>query len=442
MPSSPAPGRAAAYAVVRRTFEQGAYTDRALHAATRTLDARDRAFAMRLAYGTVQRRATLDALIAQLAARPVSALDAPLLAALRLGVYELCFMDSAAHGAVNDAVELASASRGQGLANAVLRRVAREHTQLLAALDDSTPAGAATAYSLPLWIAELWWEQFGAATAKALMARANEPAESSLRANTLVTDAAALAAALPVRATVPGEPPEAVLLGEPFDTHGSQLWRDGALMAQSRAAMLVSHCVDPRPGERVLDLCAAPGGKSTHLAALMGGEGAVVAVERHTGRARALTQTIARMQAKNVTVEVADAAAPRADAGSFHRVLLDAPCSGLGTLASRPDLRWRVTPEAVHALAEQQARLLSAAAAALAPGGTLVYSTCTISPAENEQQIGDFLDQHPHLAAIDLSARFPAWAHPHGGPFLLALPHVQGSDGFFIAALRSGGEAR
>jgi 16S rRNA (cytosine967-C5)-methyltransferase len=297
---------------------------------------------------------------------------------------------------------------------------------------------------MPLWIVERWFDQLGAQDARKLLARANEPAESALRANTLRTDRAALAAALAaegVPVAPAGDPPEAVVALGAFDAHGSALWRDGALMPQSRASMMVAHCLGAAAGERVLDLCAAPGAKTTHVAALMEARGEVLAVERHPGRARALRQTAQRMGAANVTVEVGDATRRRRDDERFARVLLDAPCSGLGTLQSRPDLRWRSSPEAVRSLAAQQARLLSAAAAACAPGATLVYSTCTISAAENEHQIGAFLDAHPEFAAIDLQSSFPAWAHPHAGDQLLALGHVQGSDGFFIAALRRSGGA-
>jgi 16S rRNA (cytosine967-C5)-methyltransferase len=429
----PSEARACALAVVRRTFEDGAYTDRAMHAASRELDPRDRALAMRLAYGAVQRRATLDHLIEGLTDRPIDALDPPLRASLRLGLYELLWCDSAPHAVVHDTVELAKGSRGHGLANAVLRRANREGAELLAGLDDATPAAAAIAHSMPVWIVELWWEALGREAARALLARCNEPAEHALRANTIVTDAAGLAAALPVASSVPGDPPEAVVVLERFDAHASELWGDGAFMPQSRAAMLVGHAVDPQPGDRILDLCAAPGAKTTHLAALTGPTGDVCAVERHAGRARALGRTAERMRAANVTVVVGDAGRPRNGRGVFDRVLLDPPCSGLGTLQARPDLRWRATPESVAGLAVEQARLLSVAAGALAPGGTLVYSTCTISPAENERQIDAFLDDHADFAQVDLRPRFPAWAT---GPAVLALPHVQASDGFFIAALR------
>ncbi len=435
----PSEARRVALDVLRRTFEQGSYTDRAFQTAARDLQPRDRALAMRLAYGAVQRRATLDHLIEQCAERPVSKLEPLVRAALRLGSYELCFTQDAQHAAVNDTVELARASRGKGVVNAVLRRLAREHTELLAALDDRTPAAAATMHSVPTWIANEWFETLGADSARALLARVNEPAEHALRANTLLTDAATLAAALDVRSTVPGDPPEAVVVHEQFDAHGSRLWAAGHFMPQSRASMLVAHALDPQPGDRVLDMCAAPGAKTTHIAALMRDQGQITAIERNKGRADELQRTVTRMGAHHVTVRLHDAGEFRADGPKFSRTLVDAPCSGLGTIQSRPDLRWRVTPEAVQALAAQQARLLSAAARATAPGGVLVYSTCTISVAENERQIGAFLDEHREFQVIDLEPRFPAWSHPRGGGWLLALPHLQGSDGFFIAALRREG---
>jgi 16S rRNA (cytosine967-C5)-methyltransferase len=434
----PSEARAVAYQVLRRTFEHGAFTDRAFQQAAGALDARDRAFAQHLAYGSVQRALTLDHLIELLSGRAAARIDAPLLAALRLGCFELCFAGSAAHAVVNDAVELAKPAHGHALVNAVLRRAAREGPALLEALSDADPPGASLRHSMPLWIVEGWWEALGAERARALLARANDPAESSLRANTLRGDAPALVAALAglgVASRLGEDPPEAVITLDAFDAHDSALWRAGALMPQSRASMLVAHCVAPQAGQRVLDLCAAPGGKSTHLAALMGARGEVVAVERHPGRARALQRTVERMGAGNVSVEVGDATRPRPPGERFDRVLVDAPCSGLGTLASRPDLRWRASADSVRSLAEQQARLLSAGAAACAAGGTLVYSTCTISVTENERQIGAFLDANPQFEALDLQSRHPAWAHPLASEWLLALGSVQGSDGFFIAAL-------
>jgi 16S rRNA (cytosine967-C5)-methyltransferase len=408
------PARRVAFAVVRRVFEQGAYADRAFHTEAKDLDRRERAFAMQLAFGTVQRKLSLDHMIEQLA-RPVEDLDAPTLAALRLGLYQLAFLDGGgAHAVVGESVELAKQGHGGGhkLVNAVLRRAARELPRLPS---DDTPAGAAIAHSYPEWLVHLWWQTYGADDARALLRRGNEPAETALRANALVTTRDELAERLPVDThAAQDELPEGLVVDGPFDAHGHELWRAGAYATQSRAAMLVARTLDPQPGERVLDLCAAPGGKTTHIAALMRAEGEIVAVERHPGRAQALQRTAERMRATNITVQVGDGARYETT-GRFDRVLVDPPCSGLGTLQSHPDLRWRASPEAIEAMANAQAEILEAGAKALRPGGTLVYSSCTLSPRENEQQ----------AAASSLrleSAR-------------LVLPHRDRTDGFYIARL-------
>ncbi len=409
------PARRVAFTVIRRVFEHDAYADRALHGEAKGLEPRERALAMALVYGTVQRRLSLDHMIEALA-RPVAELDARTLAALRLGLYQLAFLDGvAAHAIVGESVELAKGSSGgHKLVNAVLRRATRELPALPA---DDTPAGAAIAHSYPPWLVELWWERFGADTTLGLLRAGNEPGELALRANALVMTRDELAAALPV-ATRPagGELPEGLVVEGPFDAHAHELWRDGAYAAQSRASMLVARAVDPQPGERVLDLCAAPGGKTTHLAALMGNGGAVVAVERHAGRASALRRTCERLRTTNVEILVGDAARYTTDE-AFDRVLVDPPCSGLGTLQGHPDLRWRSSPEAIARLAQTQRNILAAAVAALRPGGTLVYSTCTLSPAENEEQV------------VGAGLRVESER--------LVLPHRDRTDGFYIARMRS-----
>ena len=428
-----APARRCAFVVLRRVFEGGAYADLALQSEAAGLDRRDRALAMRLAYGAVQRKATLDHLLAGLAERPAGRLDAPVLAALRLGLYELLYLSGSPDRAVvADAVELAKTHGrgGHGLVNAVLRRAAREGSQaLLGTLGDATAARAAVRHSHPEWIARMWWDYLGAPDARALMAYDNEPGELALRANTLVTDTPTLAADLRA-AGVPShldeDLPEAVVLDGPLDVHDSPLWRAGAFHAQSRAAMYVARTLAPQAGERVLDLCAAPGGKTTHLAALMGGGGELIAVERNRRRAGELTHTAARLHAHNVRVEVGDAAEPRSP-GSFDRVLVDPPCSGLGTLQARADLRWRVTPAAVEELAATQRAILATAAKALRPGGVLVYSTCTISPIENEHVVTTFWILTPTSASTISLRSFPlsGWA----GCRRLASEHTGGRSG-------------
>jgi len=421
-------------------FEEGAYADRALHgeATRQQLAARDRALATQLAYGAVQRRATLDHVIETLAGRPVSKLEPAVLAALRLGVFQLAFLDRVpAHAAVGESVELAKASsrRGATLVNAVLRRAAREARALVEALPDATPAEAALRHSHPLWIAELWFDALGPDAARALMAAGNEPAEAALRVNTLRISPAELRERLPVASHPADRLPEGLVVEAPFDAFSSPLWEQGMFMPQSRAAMAVGRALAPAPGDTVLDLCAAPGGKTTHLAALAHDEGRIVAVEHHPGRADALRRTAARMGATSVEVRTADAAVPQ-ERGAYDRVLVDPPCSDLGTLASRPDVRWRKTPEMVVALATAQAKILDAGAQAVRSGGVLVYSTCTISPAENEHQIAAFLGRNADFAPDDLPSDLPVWDHPSVPRFLQTFPHRDGTDGFFVARLR------
>jgi 16S rRNA (cytosine967-C5)-methyltransferase len=410
--------RSVAHAVLGRVFDEGAYTDRAFRAEAdrAALDPRDRALAQQLAYGAVQRRATLDHLIKRFSSRPPRKLDPGVRDALRLGLLQLFFLDGIAdHAAVSESVELAKGRGGEKLVNAVLRRAQREGRALLDALDDSTPAGAAVKHSHPEWLVSMWWDELGPEDTRALLVRDNEPPESAVRVNML---RAGKGLALPVPAHPAPGIPEGLVLEAPLDVHGIPEFARGELMPQSRASMTVARVLDPQPGERVLDLCAAPGAKTTHIAALMEARGEVVAVESHPGRARALEENARRLGASNVRVVVADAAEPVG--GSFDRVLLDPPCSDLGTLQSRPDVRWRKDPAQIERVARQQADLLAAAAQQVRPGGVLVYSTCTISPSENEQQMLTFLDAHPEFerrSSVQL------------------LPHRDGTDGFYIARL-------
>jgi 16S rRNA (cytosine967-C5)-methyltransferase len=390
------PARRAAHTVVLRTLAGGAYADRALHGEARGLGARDRALAKQLAFGTIQRRLTLDHVIGQHVDRK---LEPGVRAALQLGLFQVLFLEGvAAHAAIGEAVELAKPSPGHRLVNAVLRKVQREGVELPS---DATPAGAAIRHSHPRWLVDLWWAWLGADATRTLLAADNEPAELALRVNALVEYDLD---------DVPGRRDGATIVVDgPFDALAHPGYAAGAFTPQSRASQLVAATLAPRPGERVLDLCAAPGGKTTHLAALMEGRGEVVAVERHAGRARALRAACERMRATNVRVVTADAKTFDGD-GRFDRVLLDPPCSGLGTLRSHPDLRWRASPEGIERLAAEQDALLAAARRALRPRGALVYSVCTLSPREER------------LVTETVQRTFP---------------HVDGTDGFYIA--RDGG---
>jgi 16S rRNA (cytosine967-C5)-methyltransferase len=439
--------RACAFTVLRRVFEQGAYADRAFQAEAAGLDPRDRSLAMQIAYGTTQRRDTLDYVSGALVKARLQELEPPVLTALRMGLFQLLYLGGIPdHAAVGESVELVKRSSpgGARLVNAVLRRAAREGRHLLARLSDSHPAGAAILHSVPLWLAEMWWSELGAGPARSLLRSINQPAESAVRVNFLADSVAEVSAALPVAHHPAPGLPEGIVLDGPFDAQGSPLWERGVIMPQSRGSMVVSRVMDPLGRDRVLDLCAAPGAKTTHLAALMGGTGSVLAVEQHPGRAAALERTCRRMQAKNVVVEAADAAqlhTGREDRrGAFDRVLVDPPCSGLGTLRSRPDLRWRARPERILELADLQRRILAAGAVATRRGGCLVYSVCTVSRAEGAGVVQAFLGSRPEFSAERLGDEFPEWAQAGDARYLQLLPDRHGTDGFFIARLRRSGD--
>jgi 16S rRNA (cytosine967-C5)-methyltransferase len=442
--------RECAYRVMRRVTEDDAFADRAFNAEAERyeLTPRDRAFAQQLLYGTLQRRATLDYVLTALSARPVASIDPPLRDTLRLGLFQLLFLGGVPdHAAVEQTVELAKLERGGGhrFANAVMRRATREAEGLVAELTSDSPADAAVLHSHPEWLVRMWWDALGREEAIALLARDNETPESAVRANELVITRDELRDVLVdlgVESTPVEDLPEGLVLDTPFDVHGSLLFEAGALIPQSRASMLVSRVLEPQPGEAVLDLCAAPGAKSTHIAALMRGRGRLVSVERNAGRCDSLQNNCKRMGAHWVEVRCEDAANFVGDhQGGYDRVLLDPPCSDLGTLQSRPDARWRKHRDQIKELSRIQEGLIEAAAEHVRPGGTLVYSTCTISPSENEDQVHNFLARHPDFAADDLAAELPEFKHPRTPRFLQLLPHVQGSDGFFIARLRRVGEA-
>jgi 16S rRNA (cytosine967-C5)-methyltransferase len=412
--------REVAFRVVRRVSD-GAYADRGFRAEAQRarLSPADRAFAQQLAYGTIQRRLTLDHVIGRLSNRSLERLDPPVLDALRIGVYQLLFMDSVPdHAAVAETVELAKAAKGAGFrfANAVLRRATREAREIVAAVDDREPEGASILQSHPRWLVDLWWDALGPEQTRALLAANNAPAEHAIRVNTLVAEPDTIRAQIPASHADP-QLPEALVLDAPFDVEGSDLFETGSITPQSRASMLVARTLDPRPGERILDMCAAPGTKTTHAAALAAGQAEIVSIEANPARADDLRANCDRMRATWVEVIVEDA---RLVNGTFNRVMLDAPCSNLGTLARRPDARWRKTPEQIGELAGLQSELLDAAARVTKPGGVLVYSVCTISPREGPLQVDRVLERHPGFA--ETSRR-------------QTLPHVDGTDGFFISRL-------
>jgi len=448
-----APARSLAFATIRETFERDAHTERAFRAGAEELGVagRERAQAQRLAYGAVQRRGTLDAAIERLAGRSTRLLDPPVLAALRLGLYELLFADGTPdHAAVDQAVELtkgAGAAHAAGFANAVLRRAARERAELAAALleDDSSPDAAAVSHSAPAWLARMWWQELGGEGARSLLAACNEPAEVAMRAS---GDAEAALAKLrdagvdaaPAGGGWPLATPETIVIAGRTGEAVPAMVASGELTPQSRGSAAVVEVLDPQEGEQVLDLCAGPGIKTGQIAARMNDRGELISVEIDPARAGEVAAQASRLGLRSVTVIEADAAGEGFGLG-FDRILLDAPCSDLGALASRPDARWRKSPRTIERVVDVQSRALLAAAKALRPGGVLVYSTCTISRRENEERIEALLSASaagdaPPLELEDLGARAPALASPVEPRCLQLRPDRDRTTGFFVGRLR------
>jgi 16S rRNA (cytosine967-C5)-methyltransferase len=400
-----APARRAAYEVVRRVFEEDAYADRALRSASERLDDRDRSLARQLAFGTVQRVRTLDHAIETLGKRPVRKLDPPVLAALRLGAFQLGYLGGVPrYAAVNESVELvrqARLERAVPFTNAVLRRVGDGIERLLAAL----PEGPLK-HSYPDWIWEVWRRDLDEARALSLMRAQNEPPPLVVRH---------------VRGPVPdGRTTDVPGAYEVERVDADALGR-GEIWPQSRGSQLAGLVVGSQPGERVLDICAAPGGKTTMLA------GDVVAVEVNDARARELEENLSRLGRADVRVVNADGRDLPPELTGFDRALVDAPCSGLGVLATRPDLRWRSQP-----LPELQLELLRAASERVRAGGTIVYSVCTINADEAEAVVDA---SELQVEPIEGWAQF---RHPRRPEFLQTFPDAHGTSGFFVARLRAG----
>lgn len=471
VPHAVSPARAAAWqALVRLRSGSARFDDSSASLPElEGLDERDRALANELVIGTVKRRESVDAVLGAYARAPLSRLDARVHEALRLAGFQLLFLDRVpAYAAVDDAVAMVAGAGGRtrGFANAVLRRVAEEGRARFAVLADGDAARAwAVRYSVPVWLVRLLRRELGDEAAARFLAAAAEPPERCLRVNSLKGDVTAVQAALAAAGFttrgVPGLPAALVYDGPPLER--SAPFRDGLVTPQSRGSQVAglvaaggcpaggppagsvgSGPASPGPGPlgptsavRVLDLCAAPGTKTAQLAAALP-HARLVAVDVDEARLGDLWSNLARLGVGPDRVEVVAADAlelPASWDAAFDAVLLDAPCSGLGTLASRADLRWRRREADVARLAQLQRRLIRRAAACVRPGGALTYAVCTVPRAETLEVVGALLADGG-WQLDDLGAVWPGMAHPAAGGCLLVLPPDHGATAFFVARLR------
>ncbi len=388
------------------------------------LPPRDRAFLHELVLGTLRRRGGLDHALKPLLDRPLGELDAPVLTALRLGAYQILHLRVPGRAAVAEAVDLVRdrSRKAGGFVNAVLRQLLRVGPPAEPDPERDPLAWLTTSGSLPAWLAKRWLTRLGPATAVSRARAFLEPPPVFLRLNPRVADARARA--------------EAVLTLRPLAVPGgfeatagrwTELAAAGLLYVQDQGSQMVAHLA-ARPG-RVLDACAAPGGKALLIADQ--GQGVVVAGDASPRRLRTLAALARRWGATDVYPLGADARRPPFRTG-FDTVLLDAPCSGLGTLGRHPDIRWRLRPADIPRQARRQKELLETLAPLVKPGGALVYATCSVEDEENEGVIAPFLASHPGFAPASL----PGWAAPFAqGPFLRLRPERDRGDAFFAALL-------
>jgi len=436
--------------VLLRVERTRAYADLALHAALAQspLVGPDRSLATELVYGTLRWRGRLDYLLSKILDRELEKLEPVVVAGLRLGAYQIVFSERIPSSAAVDesvrCVHALGAERAGGLVNAVLRRFAGEFQQI--ALPDlaTDPVGHLThGLSLPGWLAQRWIDVYGPEEAAALARALNEIPPRTVRVNRLRTTRDALLAELVARfpnATPCRLAPDGIVLGRRGDPGRDPAFQSGRMTVQDESSQLVVELLDPQPQERILDVCAAPGAKATGIAERLGAEGSVLGLDRHARRLGLLRRDARRLGLENVVqTRVRDASSPLLDlveGRPFDRVLVDAPCSGLGALRRNPDARWRVLPTDVTKLADVQGAILAQASSCLRPGGTLVYSTCTLLPEENEAVVSAFLTEHPEFRMVslpELPARLaPVLSQPG---YLRCLPQRDDTDGFFAARL-------
>lgn len=453
-PRSSESARALAIEVLRRVDAEDAYADLALGGALSksSLDARDRAFATDLVYGTLRWRGRIDHLLSERAKRGITRLPPDARAALRAGAYQILFSRSTPErAAVDETVKLIRGlghEKLTGFVNALLRRLARERSSLQYPDREKDPVAHAVAFHAhPAWLVKLIFERLGEAEGVRLLEANNVIPPLVLRVNAGRTTPEKLKDRFQEAGlkAAPGRfAPGALVLAARAPVGNLPGFSEGLFAIQDEASQLMGCLVDAQPGEQVLDLCAAPGGKTAHLAEVVGPGGRVVALDIHAGRLGLVGDLCRRLGLANVEIVLGDARKPppQVARGGFDRVLVDAPCTGLGVIRRNPDARWRVKPDGAGRLARLQSEILARARTLVRPGGVLVYSVCTFTREETDGVMSSLLASSP-----ELMVELPRKVLGQAGEEVLACerdrvrtwPHRHGIDGFYAARMRRKG---
>jgi 16S rRNA (cytosine967-C5)-methyltransferase len=436
--------------ILVKTETKKAYADLLLDQTIRNsvLSERDRALLTEITLGTLRWRATIDAHLSRHLRRPLADTDPFLRNVLRVTLYQLLFLDKIPeYAAVNEAVELAKARGGRregDFVNGVLRNFLRSnpHALQLSPAGDNSVSTVALKYSHPDWLVRRWIEQFGVQDGSALMQANNEKPPLVVRANQHRSSREAVLARLyqdGVAAEATLHSPQGIVITSGGVVAQIPAFREGLLQPQSEASQLVVYLLAPRPGERILDACAAPGGKATHIAEMMGDSGDVIAADKSAKGIEKIRENGTRLKLRSLHTVRADLTreVPNPYRVPYDRILVDAPCSGFGTLRSHPEIKWRRNEMDISRLSRLQATILNRVAPSVKAGGIVVYSTCTLMPEENEQVVRNFLLAHSEFELEDAVNYLPpnakSMVHER---YFLALPHRDNTDGFFAARMR------
>ncbi len=445
--TSTANPRQAACETLLRIRKEGGFADRLIdiELSNGVLSGPDRGLYAELVYGVLRRQGTLDHILQQLLEKPMIELDPLALVILRIGLYQLTCLDRIPDSAaVNESVNLAKliTPGTSGLVNAVLRNYLRRRDTISFPDMATDPAAAIAArHSQPEWLAEQWIAQLGAAEAQLLAEASSQQPPLTLRVNTLRSDRNLLLKefeAQGIEAAPCRYSPDGIMLSGRHTVSALPGFESGLFAVQDEASQLAGQLLGAEPGERVWDACCAPGGKTCHIAQLMDDRGELIATDISRSKLTLVQDSLRRLGISSVSTAVADLHQPDTfPDGYFDRILLDAPCSGLGVIRRNPEAKWRLFSGDITRLAAVQKTLLKNAAARLKPGGTLLYSTCSTSEAENELVVEDFLLHNPGFMLENLNDLFPGWSEliAFYGMFRV-WPHRHGMDGFFAARIR------